>query len=86
MIPAVQNLTGSSLNTIIATHTKASDAQVVYGPRTIALMTAMGYTRLGSDRLSSVVINPNAQSDPIINGAGRRMMDVFALGLLLFLM
>jgi hypothetical protein len=86
MIPAVQNLTGMSLNDIIESHTGPNDQKIIYGPKTIALMTAMGYTRLGSSKLSSVVINPMAQSDPIIN-AGEKSVVLMWLGVcVLFLM
>ncbi|KAL3898114.1 MAG: hypothetical protein SGCHY_002957 [Lobulomycetales sp.] len=69
MIPAVQNLTGMSLDDIIASHVAPGGPQVIYGEKTMALLTSMGYTRIGADRLSSVIINSQAQSNPIISAA-----------------
>lgn len=71
MIPAVQDLTGQSLDEIIQRYAEPGQPGVIYGEKTMALLTSMGYAQMGSDTLNTVVINPDAQGNPIMSGTER---------------
>lgn len=86
MVPAVQNLTGMTLDDIIAKSNKNATNAGIYGPKTISLLSSMGYTMIGSNmQLSSVFVNPNAQGSPIFNGAGKLHCGFAATAILVLL-